>query len=238
MRATFNSILVSLLFTAVLPAPAADFRSKAEAAYKSAREAYKNNPNPSNAVVFAEACFEAGEFARTNDEREGYAKDGISVATKLTSEQPKLAAAHYYLAMNYGQLARVKQFSALKLVDMIEGSLKTAKALDPKFDYAGPDRGLGLLYRDAPGWPLSIGNKSKARQHLTSAVKLAPSFPENVLNLIEAHMQWKDYKTAREQLGKLTKALPSLKRQFSGEKWEPAWIDWNKRLQHLQGQLD
>ena len=59
--------------------------------------------------------------------------------------------------------------------------MKVSLRLDPNYDLAGADRALGLLYYEAPGWPLSVGNKNKARQHLQRAVKLAPTYPENQL---------------------------------------------------------
>lgn len=238
LGATFYSIVLLIALGTQIDLWANDFRQKTEAAWKKAREAYQSDPSPSNAVAFARLCFDAAEFSRNHTERESYARDGIGVGNRLAQEQPKMAAAHYYLAMNYGQLAVVKRMSALKLVDMIESSLLTAKSLDPNYDFAGPDRGLGLLYRDAPGWPISLGNKTKARTHLAAAGKLAPSYPDNLLNLLEAHVQWKERKVAREQLESITKQWPALKRQFTGEKWESAWADWDKRLAAAKRELD
>src|SRR5207248_6916974 len=102
------------------------------------------------------------------------AEQGIAAARQGIERAPRLAAPHYYLALNLGQLARTKKLGALRLVDEMEAELKAAIALDPKFDYAGPHRSLGLLYADAPGWPTSIGNHSKARQHLHTAIELSP----------------------------------------------------------------
>src|SRR5204863_6138936 len=99
------------------------------------------------------------------------------------------AALHYYLAMNQGQLARTKGFGALKLVREMEKEFSRAAELDSHFDYAGPDRNLGSLYLDAPGWPTSIGNHSKARQHLMRAVQLAPDYPDNHLCLLEGYIK-------------------------------------------------
>ena len=64
--------------------------------------------------------------------------------------------------MNLGQLARTEYLGALTLVKQMEQEFKAAGGLDPQFDHAGPKRNLGLLYRDAPGWPVSIGNPSKS----------------------------------------------------------------------------
>ena len=84
------------------------------------------------------------------------------------------------------------------MVKEMEREFKTADDLDEHFDYAGPARCLGLLYCDAPGWPVSIGSRHKAREWLERAVKLAPDYPENHLNLVESRLQWKD-RDRREQ---------------------------------------
>ena len=73
--------------------------------------------------------------------------------------------------MNFGELAEAEapSIAAYKLVNEIEREFKAAADLDEHFDYAGPARCLGLLYRDAPGWPISIGSKHKAREWLERA---------------------------------------------------------------------
>ena len=64
----------------------------------------------------------------------------------------------------------------------MEADFTRARELDERYDWAGPDRNLGLLYRDAPAIG-SVGSRSKARRHLKRAVELAPQYPENRLNL-------------------------------------------------------
>ena len=90
------------------------------------------------------------------------------------------------------------------MVREMEREFKTAYDLDEHFDYAGAARCLGLLYRDAPGWPLSVGSRHKARDWLEQAVKLAPGYPDNQLNLIESYWQWKDHEAASNALQNLT----------------------------------
>src|SRR6185369_6107731 len=87
------------------------------------------------------------------------------------------APAHYYLGMNLAQLAQTKFLGALKIVSEMETEVSIVRDLDAKFDDAGADRNLGLLYRDAPAIG-SIGSRPKAREHLQSAVKLAPGSPD------------------------------------------------------------
>jgi hypothetical protein len=56
------------------------------------------------------------------------------------------------------------------------------------FFFAGPHRVLGRLYHQAPGWPISIGNKNKAAHHLERAVELGPKFMHNRLYLSEFYL--------------------------------------------------
>jgi hypothetical protein len=65
-----------------------------------------------------------------------------------------------------------ESLGALSIVKEMEKEWLATLALDPHCDYAGADRNLGLLYRDAPGFPLSIGSRGKAEQCLQHAVQL------------------------------------------------------------------
>ncbi len=109
-------------------------------------------------------------------------------AASRSRANPNSAPAHYYLAMNLGQLARTEFLGALKLVREMEREFKTAAELDAQFDFAGPERSLGLLYRDAPGWPVSIGSKRKARElsgtgrKTRARLSRKPSEPRRILS--------------------------------------------------------
>jgi hypothetical protein len=76
-------------------------------------------------------------------------------------------------------------------------------------------RNLGLLYRDAPGWPFSIGSKRKAREWLERAAALAPDYPENQLNLAESHCAgMKPDEAEKGELKKLDALWPARANQF------------------------
>jgi tetratricopeptide (TPR) repeat protein len=113
-----------------------------------------------------------------------------------------------------------------------------AIALDERFDYAGPDRSLGLLYLETPGWPASIGSKKKARRHLERAVKISPDYPGNRLDLADAALEWNDLKLAREQFKALEAIAPSARTNYSGPEWSGAWKEWDRRLKNLADELD
>ena len=101
--------------------------------------------------------------------------------------------------------------------------------LDPKFDFAGPHRSLGLLYLDAPGWPASIGNRTKARLHLRKAVELSPDYPDNWLSLLEGYLKWSEKSIVQAQLASTEEMLQRARKNLTGEKWELSWHDWERR---------
>src|SRR5579884_3024462 len=207
-----------------------DFASHAEKAFQTAKTRYESDKtNPEAAWQFGRACYDWAEFAKSNSEREEIAQQGINACRNLLAHNPRSVEGHYYLALNLGQLARARKLEALKLVEPMETEFKTVLNMDPKLDYAGADRGLGLLYLNVPRWPLSIGNKAKARQHLQKAEKLFPNFPENILNLVEAYLKWNDKKDAIRELKKLDEIWPAARKEFSGEQWASTWADWEGR---------
>ena len=197
------------------------------------RDFYEQPTNLLAAVFAARAAFDWAEFARRDSQRADIAEFGIAAARKALAAAPTNAAAHYWLGMNYGQLARTRTLGALRLVRDMEGELLRAIALDPTVDFAGPHRTLGLLYRDAPGWPTSVGSKKKARQHLEAAVRLAPDFPENQLSLLETYAEWDETENLRQQWTTAQPHLEKGRRKFSGEEWEAEWRGWEKRLQKV-----
>ena len=183
------------------------------------------------------ACFDAGEFAPNDTRKAEFALQGIDAARKSLSLDPDLAPGHYYLGMNLGQLARTKKLGALKLVDEMESSFFAVVRLNPRFDFAGAPRCLGLLYRDAPGWPISVGNRSKAREHLSKAVELSPEYPDNWLCLIEAYLTWGERERARRHLQAFQEHLQAARKRFTGIVWKTSWESWDERLKAIQSKL-
>jgi tetratricopeptide (TPR) repeat protein len=187
-----------------------------------------------NYLWVARTAYDWAEFAATKAVRAAIANRGIQACRDVIRQDPRVADAYYYLAMNQGQLARTKTLGALHLVEEIEANFKKALELDPRLDYAGPDRSLGLLYHNAPGWPMSVGSKSKARLHLRAAAALCPEYPGNHLDLLEACLSWRDAQGAEEQVAALEKILPPAPDQFKGDAWMASWDDWNARWAKLK----
>jgi tetratricopeptide (TPR) repeat protein len=206
----------------------------AQSSFRDAQSRYQKEPD--NAIAawqFGRACFDLAEFATSNRERAGLAQQGIAACRHGLAGASNSAPAHYYLGMNLGQLARTKSLGALKLVGEMDREFTVAGNLDERLDYAGPDRHLGVLYRDAPAFG-SVGDRSKARQHLQRAVKLAPGYPENRLSLIEAYLKWGERDSASRELKALEKVWPGARAELAGVAWALSWADWETRLQDIK----
>jgi len=206
--------------------------------FETQQSEYKSKPeDPKAAWQFARSCFDLADFATNKGERANLAQQGIDACRKSLAADSNSAPAYYYLALNQGQLARTRSLGALRLVGQMEGELSKAITLDSHFDNGGPDRTLGLLYRDAPSFG-SIGNRSKARQHLERAVELAPDFPENRLCLVESYLKWGETENARREMKLLKEAWPRAHAELTGENWQATWQDWEERLGKVQKRLE
>lgn len=211
------------------PASPDEFRVYAQAQYRQAQDKFsKDRSSLQLAWQFGRACFDLADSARDRTERADIAQQGIAACRLALTRDSNSAPAHYYLGMNLGQLARTKGLSALKIVNEMQQEFSLARLLDETFDYAGPDRNLGLLYRDTPA-VLSIGNRSQGRQHLQRAVALASSYPENRLNLIEAFIKWGEVAEARTEFTALEAIWPAARDRFKGPAWAASWADWEQR---------
>ncbi len=220
------------------PSPTeAEFAAYAQKSFQEAQARYQKAPGETNAAwQFGRACFDLAEFATNNSERAALAEQGIAACRSAIERDSNSAPAHYYLGMDLGQLARTRRLSALGIVSEMQREFARAHALDERLDWAGPDRNLGLLYRDAPRI-LSVGSRVKARKHLVRAAELAPAYPENRLNLIESYLEWGEPNNARRQLTALEELLPSARTNFVGKTWAASWADWEQRLKACQKKL-
>jgi hypothetical protein len=208
------------------------FAGRAEQSFVRAQKEFAAQPtNAATARRLGRASYDWAEFATNAAQRAAIAQTGIAACRQLIAREPQSAPGHHYLAMNLGELALAEapSLAAYRLVHELEREFRTAADLDEKFDFAGPPRCLGLLYRDAPIWPLSIGSKRKAREWLDRAAVLAPGFPENQLNLAESHVRWHQATEAERALKKLEAIWPAALTNLTGEIWEPSWADWTAR---------
>jgi hypothetical protein len=237
--AAFSLVLLLALASASTLAQTPASEQSARAIYKVAQaEFQKAQTNATAAWKFGRAAYDLADLVQDNQERQQAAQAGIDACRRAAAIDPQSAPAQYYLALNLGELARTKKLGALKLLHEMEHALLKAAQLDSVFDYAGPDRSLGMLYLEAPSWPASVGNRNKARAHLESAVQISGDFPENHIALAEAYSAWSEVRNLERELQRLEELWPAAKTKFAGEPWAATWKDWQSRLQKLQKSRD
>jgi hypothetical protein len=230
--ATLATLWLAMAGFAAADTATNSFFARAEKNFLQAQQHYLANTNAAtNALVFAQACFELADAATNETQRAEIARLGIAVCHHWLAREPAAAPGHYYLGMNLGQLAKAEapSLAAYKLVHEVEREFQAAAKLDVHYDYAGPARLLGLLYLQAPGWPLSVGNKRKAGEWLERAAALAPDYPENQLCLAEAQLKWRQREELETTLKKIAALWPAARARFTGEKWEQNWQRWDAR---------
>jgi tetratricopeptide (TPR) repeat protein len=215
------------------------FRRRAEEQFDTALERHIADRSDLEAAWnLGRTAFDLAEFARSKSERERIATRGITACREAVAIDPQSAPAHYYMAMNLGQLAKVRLLKGLAIVAEMERVFLTARKLDPLFDYAGADRALGLLYHRAPGWPISLGNRSKADRHLTEAIRLRPDYPGNRIALAEFLLDTRQTSLFRQEWERIQELIPRVRAKFSGSDWELSWVEWEQRLAGLAPHAD
>lgn len=215
------------------------FLARARLAYQQAEARLTRHPtDPVAAGQFASACFDLNAFSQNDLDRERLAQLGIDACRRILAENPSSVTGHYYLAMNLGELAqaRAPSLSAYHLVHEVEHEFEATARLDERFDQAGPVRNLGELYFQAPSWPLSVGSHRKAREQLERAAALAPGYPENQLNLLEARLKWRERSAAESTLHTIELLWPQARKQFTGPGREKDWADWDARRASLEAE--
>jgi hypothetical protein len=227
--------LVWLVVSGGSGAAASSQEEHARAEFARARTHFETaRTDPAAAWQLGRAAYELADLIEDPRQREQVAQGGIDACQNAISLAPNCAPAQYYLALNLGESARSKRFGALKLLHQMEHALLRALAADPTLDYGGPDRALGLLYLDAPSWPVSIGSRKKALTHLEAAAELGPSFLENGICLAEAYVKWGQYSNLKHELGAIDKLLPTARSEFTGANWTATWADWDGRITKLR----
>ena len=232
-----RSCFLAFLLGATAAAAPGEFTAHIQKNYADAQARYAKAPQQAEAAwQFGRACFDLAELATNKTERAALAEQGIAACKQAVARQSNSAPAQYYLGMTIGELAQTRGISALGLVSEMERAFSRARELDERIDWAGPDRNLGLLYRDAPRL-ISVGNRGKAQKHLKRAVELAPQYPENRLNLTEAYLQWNSRKDAQREFSLLEQSWPSARTNLTGITWAGSWPDWQSRFDNIKAKL-
>ena len=68
-------------------------------------------------------------------------------------------------------------------------------------------------------------------------MELAPRYPENRLNLLEAYLQWSDRNSAQHELAALEQLWPGAHTNFTGMAWAASWAQWEPLFARLKAKL-
>jgi len=110
-------------------------------------------------------------------------KYGCDAANIARTIKPSRVEGHYWYATNLGSFAVTNNmFKALKYANEARDALLDAVELDPTYHWGGPYRMLGRFYQEAPPI-ISFGSKKKAEECFNNALKIAPKFRLNIINL-------------------------------------------------------
>jgi tetratricopeptide (TPR) repeat protein len=133
--------------------------------------------------------------------QELYYEHGVNFGKEAVTLNPRAIYGNYWYASNVGMLGLCRgMMASLASVDPMKKSYEIVLKENERFFFAGPHRALGRLYHMAPGWPISVGNKTKALHHLEKAVEIAPEFFNNRLYLAELYIDIGNRDKAKKEL--------------------------------------
>jgi len=128
-----------------------------------------------------------------------YLEEGLRYAERAVEIDDTNADAHFWRGVLMGRIGEERGIlQSLFMVPDIMRAVERALALNPNHD--GAHLLASQVYRKAPGWPLSVGNRAKALEHALEAVRLNPDATSRWLNLAEAYL-------ANRERGKAVEAL-------------------------------
>lgn len=131
--------------------------------------------------------------------RQAYLEAGVQAAEKAIALCPDAIEGHYWLGACAGLLAADRNdLSSLALVDQSKKEMERVAEMDPENGLA--QYTLGVLYRKAPGWPFSIGDKQKALDYAREAVRCRPDVVLTHIGLAEVLLDLNRKQEAREIL--------------------------------------
>lgn len=238
MKFVVQWVLVASIFGAVSLAESPDAESikmASEKVYDAALIRFESEGSSTeDAWQLARVAFDYGEHLDPSDLKESVAKQGIAAGRACIQQSADLAEGHYYLALNLGQLARCRRLGALKLVREMEKAILKARELNASLDFAGPDRCLGRLYLQAPGWPASVGSSRKAMEHLIEALRIHPEYSGNALQLVHACLEMNRPEEAEHYFLMTRETTKQMDRNWADQLPPIVLVKWHALLKEIQ----
>lgn len=163
----------------------------------------KKNPSDGNALwMLAKAHNYLGDNTTGKNKLAIY-ETGKSYADRAVKLMPKSAPAHFWQTALTGRVGQTKGImNSLFMVRPFRDAMQHVLKLDK--NYADAYCALSELYLEAPGPPLSIGNKKLALENAEKAIKLQP---RNVVFLLQLAKALEKNGRKKEALQKINQLL-------------------------------
>lgn len=114
---------------------------------------------------------------RTTDQKLAVYEKGKAYADQAVEVVPNNPHGHYWQGALMGRIGQTRGvLNSLFMVRPLQEAMERVLELDDR--YADAHYALSSLYDQAPGWPLSVGNKNKALEHIEIALEIEPDNPE------------------------------------------------------------
>jgi tetratricopeptide (TPR) repeat protein len=224
------------------PAPANDLGAAAAARYEkradpaAAAEAVAlyqkaTEADPANYDLWwrlARACWWLGDHV-PREKRLAIYDQGKAAAEKAVALRAQGRDGHYWLGVCLGRTGEERGvLNSLFLVNPIAEEMETVLAIHP--DDAEAEHVLSILYRKAPGWPLSRGDMQKSLALARSSVANRPDLVNCRVGLSLTLMALNQNDEAKKELT-LALTLPG------APEYQPETVDDKREAQTLLNQL-
>jgi tetratricopeptide (TPR) repeat protein len=173
---------------------------KAEAALAKYQEALAAGEDPYGAYWrMARAEYWIGDHAPDKAAKRRVFEMGIYHARKAVQLGPDRPEGHFWLGVCYGVYGEAKGvLKSLALVKPIKECMRRTMEIDPGHDMGGPDRVLGRVFYELPGF--AGGSKKKSLEHLLKSLEHAPMVGLTYIYLADTYVALKEIAKAREAL--------------------------------------
>ncbi|MBN1595454.1 tetratricopeptide repeat protein, partial [candidate division FCPU426 bacterium] len=131
------------------------------------------NPDDFEAIWRLARCYWwEGDHAPQDKKISNYAT-GVQLAQRAQKIAPGKTEGYYWFGVCEGRAAEIRGvLNSLFAIEPIRQAMEKILEIDPGHGRA--HHVLGVLYRKAPGWPLSCGNLNKSLEYARLAVEYAP----------------------------------------------------------------
>jgi len=174
--------------------------AKAKEALEKYRTAYVSKEDAyGGSWRMARVHYWIGDHTADKVEKKRIFEQGIYYAKKAVEFAPDKPEGHYWLGICYGVYGEAKGvLKSLSLVKPIKAAMNKVLELDPAYDDGGPDRVLGRVYHELPGF--AGGSKKKSLEHLLRSKELGPRVGLTRIYLADTYLSLDDVEKAREEL--------------------------------------